>query len=102
MDIKYCKSYAEIGRLLGFSYYNGSVKKAIVKYCKDNGLNAEEIIAHNNKPNICLFCGKEIEGKSRFVKKFCNSSCAAKYNNILAHHCGINSELIRLAHIERL
>lgn len=81
MDIKYCKSYAEIGRLLGFSYYNGSVKKAIVKYCKDNGLNAEEIIANNNKPNICLFCGKEIEGKSRFVKKFCNSSCAAKYNN---------------------
>lgn len=81
MDINKCKTYAEIGRLLGFSYYNGSVKKAIVKYCEDNGLNVEEIIANNNKPNICLFCGKEIEGKRRFVKKFCNSSCAAKYNN---------------------
>lgn len=26
-------------------------------------------------------CGKEIIGKDRFRKKFCDSSCAAKYNN---------------------
>lgn len=29
----------------------------------------------------CLWCGKELEGKNRKTKKFCNSSCAAKYNN---------------------
>ena len=31
--------------------------------------------------NICLYCGKEITGKDRFRKKFCDSSCAASYNN---------------------
>lgn len=45
------------------------------------GLNADEIIQNNNKPNICLQCGREITSKNRFRKKFCNSSCAAKYNN---------------------
>ena len=48
---------------------------------KKIGLNADEIIQNNNKSNICLQCGKEITGKNRFKKKFCDSSCAAKYNN---------------------
>lgn len=48
---------------------------------KKIGLNADEIIQNNNKPNICLQCGKEITRKDRFRKKICNSSCAAKYNN---------------------
>ena len=29
----------------------------------------------------CLYCGKEITGKGRSRKKFCNQSCAASYNN---------------------
>lgn len=29
-------------------------------------------------PNKCLLCGKELDSKS---KKFCNSSCAAIFNN---------------------
>jgi predicted RNA-binding Zn-ribbon protein involved in translation (DUF1610 family) len=33
------------------------------------------------KPNKCLYCGNEITGKDRFRNKFCNSSCAASYNN---------------------
>lgn len=42
---------------------------------------------YNENPNVCLFCGSNIlipEGKTvRDVKrkKFCNSSCSAKYNN---------------------
>ena len=32
-------------------------------------------------PKTCLNCGKPIPYKDRLVKKFCNSSCAAKYNN---------------------
>lgn len=81
MDIQKCKSYNEIGKILGYNYYNGNVKKQIVKFCEENRLNADEIIQNNNKPNICLQCGREITGKNRFRKKFCNSSCAAKYNN---------------------
>lgn len=44
--------------------------------------------AYYNDPNYCLFCKKVIElnGYKPSVvklKKFCNSSCAAKYNNAL-------------------
>lgn len=81
MNILKCKSYSEIGKILGYNYYNGNVKKQIIKFCEEIGLNADEIIQNNNKPNICLQCGREITGKNRFRKKFCNSSCAAKYNN---------------------
>lgn len=44
---------------------------------------------YNDNPNYCLFCQKEIlcENKNKIneikVKKFCNQSCAAKYNNKL-------------------
>lgn len=39
-------------------------------------------------PNYCKYCGKIIEINGRKVskiraKKFCNNSCAAKYNNRL-------------------
>lgn len=47
----------------------------------------ENVEKYNNNPNICKYCGKPIlcnEGdKLASVKKkiFCNSSCAASYNN---------------------
>ena len=79
-----CKSFSEMGRILGYAYYNGHVKKCVIKHCNSLGLNPNEIINNNKKePNKCLFCGKELKGKSRFTKKFCNSSCAASYNNKL-------------------
>lgn len=82
MTIEECKSYSEMGRLLGYSYYNGSVKKAVIKFCKLNNLYPEEIIKKNSKkPNKCLYCGKELDGKFKYTKKFCNSSCAASFNN---------------------
>lgn len=82
MTIENCKSYAEMAKFLGYSYYNGRVKKEIIKFCEINNLNTESIIEQNTKkPNKCLFCGKELEGKNRFTGKFCNSSCAASYNN---------------------
>lgn len=95
MEILKCKSYAEIGRLLGYNYYNSRVKKIITNYCEENGLNAEEIILNNKKkPNICLFCGKELKGKRKFLKKFCDSSCAAKYNNIGRVHSEESKEKV--------
>lgn len=33
------------------------------------------------RKNYCLLCGKEITGKDRLQKKFCNSSCSATFNN---------------------
>ena len=86
MDDKFknCKSYAEFGRLLGFEYYNKHVKNKIVEFCIENNLDLDNIIKYNTKqPNKCLFCGKVLEGRNRFTKHFCNSSCAASYNNKL-------------------
>ena len=34
-----------------------------------------------NEKKYCLYCGAEILGKDKKRKKFCNSSCAASYNN---------------------
>lgn len=95
-SFKDCKSYAEMGKLLGYNYYNGRVKKEIINFCEINNLNPELIIEQNNKkPNKCLFCGKELEGKNRFTKKFCNSSCAASYNNQGRKHSEETKEKIQ-------
>lgn len=80
-DFKKCNSFSEMGRCLGYDYYNGYVKTEIIKFCQNNDIDPYEIIKQNKTPNKCLYCGKELEGKDRFRKKFCNSSCAASYNN---------------------
>lgn len=38
-------------------------------------------IYKERKKKYCLYCGKEIIGRYKGVKKFCDNSCAAKYNN---------------------
>ena len=91
-----CKSYAEMGKLLGFTYYNGRVKKEVIKFCELNNLNPELIIEENSKkPNKCLFCGKELEGKNKYSRKFCDSSCAASYNNKGRKHSEETKEKIQ-------
>jgi very-short-patch-repair endonuclease len=68
-----------MGKVLGFKYYNNRVKIEINKYCYLNGLNPKEIISNNkNKPKFCLYCGNLLDKNN---KKFCNSSCAASFNN---------------------
>ena len=82
MTIEDCKSYGEMGRFLGYNYYNKSVKNAVIKFCKLKNLNPEEIISKNSKkPNKCLYCGKELTGDGKYTKKFCNLSCSASFNN---------------------
>lgn len=72
------KTMVECARILkGINYTNGRVKKEIVDYCFDAyGLDIVSKLNENNK-RFCLQCGKEIPAG----KKFCSSSCAAKYNN---------------------
>lgn len=68
-------SYSEAAKqLLGVSYYNGSIKEKLEKYCLDNDVKIE--LKRDDKV-YCLQCNKEIKKG----KKFCNPSCAAKYNN---------------------
>jgi hypothetical protein len=42
----------------------------------------ERIAEYQKNPTKCLFCGKELDYSHRY-NKFCNQSCAAKYNNPL-------------------
>lgn len=52
-------------------------------YLKDIGeqIGFDFNIYKERKKKYCLYCGKEIIGRYRSAKKFCNRSCAAKYNN---------------------
>lgn len=75
------RSFKEVANIFGYSYYNGTIKKDIVQKCKNlYNLDIESIVNENKKPEkkYCLYCGEEIKGEN---KKFCNSSCAASYNN---------------------
>lgn len=80
--IEKCKSFSEVGRLLGYSYYNAKVKKEIIKLCSLYGIDIiRQVGDYVNRKVYCLNCGKEITGNDRFRKKFCCSSCATSYNN---------------------
>lgn len=74
-DILKCKSYSDLGKFLGYNYYNKHVKNKVIDYCNNNNIDLEQLLAKEKK--YCLFCGKEISNS----KKFCDSSCAASFNN---------------------
>lgn len=64
-----------------YSKNNYSNREKCKKILLDNGVDYKKWLESKKKRSYCLFCGKEIFGKYRLNKKFCNSSCAAKYNN---------------------
>ena len=57
--------------------------------CQNSYRSKQRLIAkqieYNTNPKICLNCGKTLNWDKR-NGKFCNSSCAAKYNNKLRGH----------------
>lgn len=80
-------SIAEICRKL-YGKNNGGMHNRVLKLFEETGYNWETHLAEVEESNkrYCLNCGKEISGKERARKKFCNSSCAAQYNNKLREH----------------
>ena len=83
-EIKNCTSYAQAIKLvLNKDYTNSSTIKKTKEWCLSNyNFNLEEHIEdYNNRKTYCLHCGKELTGENRLRKKFCDNSCAAKYNN---------------------
>lgn len=83
MNIEDIKSFSEAVReILHLDYYNAGAKNKLIKYCNSKGIDIQGIIENNRKKlqdrkNFCKNCGKEIS----LYKKFCDSSCAATYNN---------------------
>ena len=64
-----------------YSKNNYSNREKCKKILLDNGIDYKKWLESKKKRSYCLFCGKEILGNFRLNIKFCNSSCAAKYNN---------------------
>lgn len=64
-------------------YYKISDNTQGSEYIKQiaNEIGFDFNIYKERKRKFCLHCGKEIVGKGKSSKKFCNSSCAASYNN---------------------
>ena len=76
------KSIAEICISL-YGKKNGGMHNRVLKLFKETGYDWDNHLKEieENKKVYCLNCGKEITGKERSRKKFCDSSCAAQYNN---------------------
>lgn len=56
--------------------------KRLHDFIKKNNINKNDyLLVREKKHYYCKHCGKEITGRDASQKKFCNSSCAAKYNN---------------------
>jgi hypothetical protein len=73
------KSINEVCKKIYGNGYGGnlrSLKKLFFKYDFDWYMFKKE-----TKRVFCIFCEKEIFGRERGRKKFCDRSCAAKYNN---------------------
>ena len=81
-QLKNSKTFTEAIKIVfGKNYINGRLKNELAGYVKSKyDLDIVEIIKNNNKC-FCAYCGKEIKGKNKTSKRFCCSSCAAKYNN---------------------
>ena len=59
--------------------YLNEIRGLAVKACKEAAKEREKEYLKN--PKLCLCCGKPLPYKGHKNKKFCNSSCAASYNN---------------------
>lgn len=67
-----------------FGKANYTNREKCKKILQENEVSWKEWLKTKKEKQIfCLCCGKEITGKYKNEKKFCNSSCAATYNNKL-------------------
>ena len=88
-----------------FKYYGVSDNTSNTKYInfllEELGIGNDYYRNNNRKQKkYCLYCGKElINGDPR--KKFCNASCAAKYNNYGRKHSEETKKKIRLAVLKK-
>jgi len=78
------ETIAEICRKL-YGKNNGGMYNRVLKLFEKTNYdwNSHLVDIENSKKRYCLNCGKEISGRERARKKFCNRSCAAQYNNKL-------------------
>lgn len=76
-----CKSLSDIAKFI-FGKENYTNREKCKKIMEDNGIDWKKWLKiKNEKPKrYCQYCGKDITDTAS-ENKFCNQSCAAKYNN---------------------
>ena len=78
--LKNSNSMSDIARAI-FGKENYTNREKCKKILEENNIDWKQWLKSKERHNYCLQCGKEILGVDRFRKKFCNSSCAASFNN---------------------
>lgn len=76
--LKNSNSMSDIARAI-FGKENYTNREKCKKILEENNIDWKQWLKSKERHNYCLQCGKEILGVDRFRKRFCNSSCAAKY-----------------------
>lgn len=76
--LKNSNSISDIARAI-FGKENYTNREKCKKILEENNIDWKQWLKSKERHNYCLQCGREILGVDRFRKKFCNSSCAAKY-----------------------
>ena len=75
------KSLSDLSRFI-FGFENYTNREKCKKILYNNGIDWEKWINEKrNKSKYCLQCGKELIGRDKNRKKFCNHTCAAIFNN---------------------
>lgn len=97
MDLAYilqnCTTLNDIATII-YNKKNYNTREKVKRLLAENSIDWKEWLHSKKKIKYCLNCGKEIIGKNKTLKKFCNSSCSASYNNKLRKetkfclHCG--------------
>lgn len=81
INTHYIVSHTEIGKAKHItSGIKGSKAGGIAYSIKMENLRTSNILEYNKNPKLCKCCNTIINYDNK-QKKFCNSSCAAKYNN---------------------
>lgn len=78
-----CKSLNDVSRKL-YGKANYTNREKVKKLLSENGIDWKSWVdsVKNDVPKVfCRYCGNEIPDGYKKKKQFCNSSCAAKYNN---------------------
>lgn len=76
-----CNTLNDICRKI-FAKANYTNREKVKKILSENGIDWEKWLLERKeeKLGVCIVCGKQLK---RGQKKFCSSSCSAKYNNTL-------------------
>lgn len=77
-----CNTLSDLARKI-YHKDNYWAREKVKDLLFENNIDWKEWLASKKKITYCLYCGKEITGKNKNIKKFCNSSCSASYNNQL-------------------